>query len=276
MEILTYSIDGYTRGTAGLAVGTSLAFEELALKEKETESIRTSITQFRVNIHTLVRNISEALEDELRTVNAVTDYFFEELELLEELVKEYFPNAEIVYYVTELDYYRRVIPRTKFRSSKSKRIRTINEIEHSSVGNIYDMLEQTDLKTERISTKKGHITKTAMVLTHLPADLLCFQYYSDMFLIESHTGRIRRRNEFTHRILPRHRREHAQFIPFNHLSFQVYGDGGKMLEQAPGAITTRYTELARAMKWNYGTSKDKIISDINKSKDDKLIEWFAR
>lgn len=276
MEDTTRKIDGYTMGGLGLNVGTSLIFEEWADNPKKVKTYKDKVSQFRVNVHTLMRNISEALEDEVRSVESVVKYATLELDLFENMVREFFPNVEIVYYVTEFNYYSSLIPRSEMRVSKSPRIRKLLELELSATGDFYDWLQDSGRNVERIKRKQGHIAKAALVLTHLPADLLCFRYYSDMFLVESHTGNIRERKTFPVKILPRHRRDDAHLIPFNHMSFQVYGDGGKMLNQASGAVTTAYTELARERKWNFTTSPDKIVNDINRSGNKKLIDWFAR
>ena len=277
MEDNTTTVDGYTMGGLGMAVGTSLIFESWRESPEKIKKYIDTVDQFRVNLHTLVRNISEALEDEVRSVDSIVSYFTIELPLFETAVMEFFPNATIVYYVTDMKYYKRVIPRTTLRVSKSDRIRKLSHIEHTATGDCYELLELAESSViERVTAKQGHIANTAMVLTHLPADLLCHMYYKDMFLVESHTGTVREKDTFTHKILPRHRRDDAHVIPFNHLSFYVYGDGGKMLQQASGAITTRYTNLAKASKWHRGTSTDKVVSDINKARDEKLIDWFAR
>lgn len=276
MDNNTTVVDGYTLGALGLNVATSLIFEEWADKPALVKPYLGKISQFRINLHTLVRNVSEALEDEVRTVEAIVDYVIGEIPTLLDAISEYFPKIEYVFYVTELKYYSRVIPRSEIRVSRSERIRKIAKLEATAVGDLADQLEENGIKIERISEKQGHIAKTAMVLTHLPSDLLCYRYYSDLYLVESHTGNIRKRTTFSNKILPSHRRPDAHLIPFNHMSFQVYGDGGKMLHQASGAITTAYTELAREKKWNYMTSAEKIVTDINRSGNKKLIDWFAR
>lgn len=270
------TVDGYVMGSLGFDVATSGIFENWLENPKTVEPYKSKVSQFRINIHTLVRNVAGAIEEEVRSKDFVMEKTMDSLELIEDAIRDVFPSVEIVYYITELAYYRRLIPRSEIRVSRSEKIRNLTQMEHEITGDVYKALEELGRTVDRVDNKKGNIAKTVMMLTHLPADLLCYRYYSDLYLVESHTGNIRERTTFSSKILPSHRRHNAHFIPFNHMSFQVYGDGGKMLHQASGAVTTAYTNLAQEMKWNYMTSADKIVSDVNRTRNEKLIDWFSR
>ncbi len=98
----------------------------------------------------------------------------------------------------------------------------------------------------------------AFILSHLPIDLLYAKGFSNVLLLESHTGKVKSENEWYTKFSA----EARERIPFNKATLTFFGDSGGMFKPQHHKARKALTAVADKYKWTYQTTKEKILLNL--------------
>lgn len=253
-----------TLGTSvPVSIGTALILEH------EDANLKLWSPHLYVNMRTLLRNIVQAVPSrEYLTVTKEAFVFvlLEEMEALKEFVSQYTGNKTTVfYYYPTYKGISRQLPKANWSPARGGQISEIFTIEE----NVKKLLEEVhdvhkkETKEELFSICDVDLPrgdKPSMVLTHYTVDLLSARLFPTLFLLESHTGRIKKRPDWNTKLtLPTDDRAR---IPFCRFTLQVFGDGKAILANSH-QVKKVVRELAVKNKWTNITTQDRIRQNIN-------------
>lgn len=116
--------------------------------------------------------------------------------------------------------------------------------------------------------------KNTVMITHYPIDLLSQYNFKELTLLESHSGSIKERLEWSSKLgFPS---DIGPKMPFNILTMQVFGDKSKLFKSIKEQSQKKaLLTLATDKKWKPFTTKSKIANDL-KSLDKNIADRFVR
>lgn len=214
-----------------------------------------------LNISTLFRNYWTAFE---KDTPAVTHYNLNEFESELKLIQMYSLNAGItpIFYLPRYDMFTSRLDRaTIYRNENNANWVNFNTAE----AKMRMFIErESSLRVfqdgYRLPTVQNQSGASAYVLTSYPSDLLMTDGYRKVELLESHSAKIKSRETWITKLT---KNEKYARIPFNKLSYQVFGDR-ILVESQPNSIRKALVTIAEAGRWTQITTMDKIRHDIGK------------
>lgn len=262
-----------------LSVATSLAIESACgiHPEIKVSSAPAKAHQFiLINLRTLVRNIHGAVPTEIKKILTPESVFMaltEELTIIESAIQEASNGfCKVKYYACS---YKKEVP-SKFPYASLKAL-------NSPLQEHYTALEDNVLKlifANQNNTMSNHdITgyglnisidtrsAKALILTHLPIDLLNDRNFYALRLLESHTGAIKNKAQWNTKLTDG---RHLPRIPFNRVTLQIFGDNRAMFMPMDSGVRNTIKELADAKQWTSVTTMEKIVYDARDHKDPTL------
>lgn len=257
----------YEVGEYGLAVGTSIAFEELTAPENKKKV--SKFNSLWVNIDTIIRNVHGALRPELRNAETIADYTMQDLEALPSAVDEALPKSDVVIYRSSAKLVVALVPKATVKIPKTDKQLEYIKLVNKVVGILQDKGIVINVLERKQFVGYGH--QSVVLLSHYPIDLLLKYNFTELTLLESHTGKVRKSGEWVNKIVTSATKEYASYLPFNAISLAILGDGGKQLQPCPLPVRRAYLELAKTKRWKVTTTRDKIMHDV-KSIDDKQMQ----
>lgn len=269
-----------------ISIGTSLSLESLfdaRLDPYDPERQipqRINIAHYQetwFNISTMFRNLIGALpNDAILTVTpeALAIDILEEIEVIQSLFKNEGNNLCVPYFY--FCTYDKLIQKysTKkisFRESKTDK-QYIYDAKYKET--IRFILKQTDIvqQLNSVIRPKQSINK-ALILTHMPYDLISYTNFKQLDLLESHTGKLKSHFEFSSKYYPIGN-EKLDFMPFLEKLLLIFGD--KVLIQ-PFDIRVRrlLVEIAKNREWTPYTTESKVNYCIDLDiKEPYLKQWL--
>lgn len=254
------------QGVYPLSIATSMAIETLV---DETKNPLEGFTSLLVNIRTLIRNIIGAVSAPMVTVDAVAETVLNELKIIETLISKASNGKCIV-----IPYYASLASVPKKFSHGLQKLPT-TKIQIEAVAFEQAVIKRfapyaKDVGLEEYDIDIDGSNETSYILTHYPIDLLSRYNFTKLILIESHTGRIKHPLMWYSKL---YKGAEIPNIPFNKMTLQVFGDN---VVFSPMAIKFRKSliTLAKTYLWSPMTTKDKILSDAKKLKDDPLLSKY--
>lgn len=245
----------------GISIPTAIPFEEAILTDK------LNVKHIWINLYTLVRNYHGAYDDgsavdRVKLIKA----FIEELYVIKNLASGL---AEIHYYLTDLMYLEKTFPLAKLKVP-----RTPSQLLYKSIEDllIRYALKEKDLNIIKVRTLLPEFNKKVWLITHHPVDLLSRYSFSDVTLLESHTGELKGPAQWNSKLTGIDKYPN---IPFNALTLQVLGDSATLFLSLKKSLKSPLLETARARKWTPATTRDKIINDLSTISDRALLRAYA-
>lgn len=255
-------------GQIPVSIGTSLAIESLIgiLPEHETNHpVIHKHEELWINVRTLLRNVigSISSEDIVKLdPDDLINVIKEEISIIAGVVeKASLGRMKLTTYLCTfksfLRIFKKCIPKYP-KTEKQKLLAGIHYkvIEHFEKEEQYFPFEKFDVE---INVKAGK----ALLLTHQPVDLLAKYKFKQLFLLESHTGKVKPPSEWTTKLTGG---KDLLRIPFNKLTLQLFGDG-EMFSSFPIKIKKELIRIAEQEKWTQNTTMDKMRYGINKTYD---------
>lgn len=130
----------------------------------------------------------------------------------------------------------------------------------------YDILV-TDTK---ISAK----VPNALILTHMPYDLLNYKAFKKLDLIESNTGKLKPRTQWNSKYYPLVN-EDMSHLPFHKLLLLLFGDK-TLIHPSPIVLRRLLMDVSKKGHWTVATTVDKIILDVEMHVKDHYIRNFIK
>lgn len=267
-----------------ISLPTSLALESIfepVLDRYDTERKipqRVDLEKYReiwINVFTLFRNLSGSF-DKIAFLETSEHVLATVLQQEIEVIDSLFLNEgrdickPIYYYMSYDDLY-------SLKISKKALLRTDNTAGQKAFKKKYIDTMQILLKNISYRRYNSNMTTThkvnALIMTHLPFDLLSYKNFSRLDLLESNTGKLKSKNEWNTKYYAVGDRD-LSFMPFNKKLLFIFGD---RVQLKPYDIRLRrlILDVATEKKWVPTTTMDKIMLDLSVSiKEPYVLEYI--
>lgn len=271
-------LDDREMGSIPISIATSLAIDGLYNRHPELKkSSKLPALKAKViyiNARTLFRNIVGAIGDREKSFQVSPRDYGEELlrefdEIKSCLAQEEHPLEAVLYLPTYHDL-------DKFYGKGNLRpvVTDIaihkNKLENNTLDYIYKQFKDVDIKPfiETNVTIKCSKHGPIFLLSHLPLDLLNIENASDVYLVESHTGKVKGRELW----YTKFNIDKVPTIPFNKGTLLFFGDSGGMFKPQPSKARKRFIEISNKRKWNAYTTKDRLFLGFELDKEPFILK----
>lgn len=258
-----------------LSIGTSIAFESLFAGRQTAYDPERPVThfdvsdygEFQININTLIRNIIGSLNDvgfkELDQTK-VFNTLVEEVEMIRSiLINEGSNHIKPVFYKP-----RYVLPSVFSNRYVNLRIpKTEKQLKEESVRLYCAQTFLKEHKEDDVVTYNAHPhplgkeirEKNAIILTHVPYDLLGEKHFKELVLLESHTGAIKKKELWYTKY---YKGKEMRPMPFTRKLLAIFGDM-VMFSPMLSAYRDIILDAAEKGRWTVFTTEDKIRQDLD-------------
>lgn len=260
MDISTKRLLG---GKYFISMGTAMIFESSEF------DIRKWPNLMYLNLRTLYRNYVASIPTDYQKHVKVKDMledFFKEVSTVETIIKEVSQNrVKILFYYPRYEHLDKVLPE-------------VTVLDYNP--GIFDQLELDIWAFAKRNQMlipffyqevKGELppaNEPVLLLSSFITDLLSASRFPALYLIESFTGKIKKRQEWHTKLKIGNVKNIDQIgIPFNKFTIQVFGDKSGAYKGQDRVIRKVVREMAINDHWSPITTRDKIRTSINKLKD---------
>lgn len=261
-----------TRTISGfpVSIGTSLSFESIftprlpvydPAREIPSRVNITDYNYFYLSVSTLFRNLMGSLKKEDNRRVQPKELFHaltEEMEFISDLVNTESNNrTNVIFYVNNYSDLQSSDFINHLRADKTENQKIKKHLHDSTIELLIKNHEEIAIFKSRI---KPVSRAKALILTHVPYDLICYSDFNKLDLIESHTGKLKHYTDFNTKYYDG---KLVSMFPFNELLLKIMGDH-EMIIPFNKKIRKEIIELATECKWTPVTSENKVKSDLTK------------
>lgn len=250
-------------GELSVSIGTSLGIEGYFGTHPNQTPIPPSAKQLNnvwINVRTLVRNYFAAFtSDNLKkiTLDQAISELIQEMETLGSwFAGQRNGRDQVTFYHAPLDDIKWMFPGAKHRRPKTEKQHFIHHLESKTVE---ALMEHTTGVLTIIRRPPPTSIKVA-VMTHHPHELLWRPLFDLMYLLESHTGKLKGFGEWYTKLNTVRREDN---IPFNSTMLQIFGDG-TLFDGQPKKMRDEVKQIALTRKWSAITTNEKLNDDIRR------------
>jgi hypothetical protein len=268
-----------------LSIGTALAFESLfdgsqpPYDPERTVPERISInnyTQVWINVATLYRNILGAVDSSMASDLVIDDILavlMEEIDTITDLVKTAtYDKVPVLFYRSKYEGLKSAHPHANLRVDNTPKQVDYSTMQSLVLNHLY-RVHAGDLglhEYKRKLTPSGF--PKALMITHVPYDLLSYKEFGELDLLESHTGVLKKRVAWHTKL---QNGKDLTRIPFNACMMQVFGDL-QTFHPMPIAARRLIMDLSNQYEWHalstldrlrfsFDSLKDRLLADLLKS-----------
>jgi hypothetical protein len=262
-----------------VSIGTSMALEKFGKGSGDyydpnhqiKEADLGHYQEFWVNLLTIFRNVVSSIKTEhvgSLTASAIADTMADELNIIDAMVSQLSPKTTICYYSSQYSGMERAFPYALYRSDTTEQQRHYTKLAQDSLTVFYSKY-RTLRRHQHFSLMMNPQNRTkALILTHMPIDLLCWKQFASLELLESHTGVIKPRSLWYTKYLDG--KDKCQRIPWDRRMLQIFGD---RMSFKPMDIKVRkeILDAADANKWTQATTEDRLSLGLRLIKDPYVV-----
>lgn len=250
-----------------VSIGTGLALESLFDpiidrydKTKEINKVKLDDYKYHIiNVYTLIRNILGAVEnikkkDTLLYSTKLAETVVNELELIKNLYNG--SKTEPIFIMP--DY---LIPLRNLNFKKEVQswyvyLELIDRLSKRTILNNKLVNIVTDYKLPRLSER-------CLITSHIQLDYLNIKNIPNLDILQSHTGELIQAKDINSKYHPIGQKT-MEIFPFMEELYFLLGDNTLI---KPQALSVRYQLhiLALENKWNFRTTRDKVLNDLKKN-----------
>ena len=273
-------------GQFPLSIATSIAFESMYNMDPApdaSEFVRrprggvAPIKRFKelwINLRTLLRNIDGAIDPEVNNDAAPIDYYkalVSEIQTIHHLIGEMADDERPM-----LNFYTKTYKSlsTKWPHALFRDVTAPKMIIYAKIENLTMEYLTRDIGDGILNSGVVHIADcnlnlkgTAALLSHFPVDLLMTRGGHFKWLVESHTGAIKEREEWNTKL--RDGKKYPR-VPFDRAMIQIFGDNTNTLAPQTLQIRRKLGELSEKYKWSPLTTKDRILFCVKQENEPVL------
>lgn len=254
-----------------ISISTALAFESLfdprlpVYDPDRKIPQRVDLTQYSeiwISLSTLFRNLVNSMTKEMfmhTNETEISDALLTEMEVINSLFANEGNNlCKPIYFYNKYDSVLAKNKRhVKFREDKTDGQKFYT---YKHVKSIERILKMSDEIFEFDGEIKPTHKSNAMMLSHIPYDLVSFKNFHRLDLLESNTGKLKPRNQWNSKYYPVGDAD-MSILPFMRKFLFVFGD--RVLIQPMDLKLRRLVlDIAEKRRWTSMTTKDKIILDL--------------
>lgn len=252
-------------GQYPLSIATSLAIESANGIHPEIVVETAPILEYPqlwVNVRTLFRNFHGALDNQDAnsiSPQAAAATLQQEMEQIESVVKDVSATTKVVFYMSNYTDMDKKHPHAVLRPDNTDKQKDYTRLQNATLKILVEAEGGKDGRLKGFDYKiKVENHPKAMIMTHYAFDLTAAKQFSELVLLESHTGKIKPRAQWYTKYL--NGKDLAQ-IPFNEGFLQVFGDSETF---RPMDIRFRRAilEIAEKYKWSATTTHEKLFYGI--------------
>lgn len=267
-----------------LSIGTSLALEGLYALERTVEPSGSSFvdsqrqrmvannqrflkstTQYAavwVNLETIVRNVIEAYsKDEFKSqhLNDLVNDVFEDIEAIQTLIAEHDENnRELVVFIEDATERKWLFPHAQWKTPTTKAQIDKAYFHNNITRMVVDALLK-DKQPLRVIKRHPPVSNDRIIMiSHFPHQLFWGRYFTNILLLESHTGMLKERRQWNSKLKGISQKDP---MPFNPFTLQVLGDG-QLFAGESRVVQKELKALSVNATWTQVTSREKMLSDI--------------
>lgn len=263
----------HERSTSGfpVSISTGLALESIfkprqAVYDPERKPpVQVDISQYQefwVNISTLFRNMVSASSREVvlnHSLEEVVSVIEQEIEVINSLFSHEGNNlCKPIYYIVD---YNTVLKGLHH----SIKLRADGTDAQRAISSLLTRVENTLLRrTDEIITCKPDIKPVkpmnALILTHMSYDLLSYKNFHKLDLLESNTGKLKKKHEWNSKYYPVGKADMSH-LPFIKTLLMIFGDRHLI---HPSIFKLRDLIVQTSLKrgWTPFTTRDKVMLDL--------------
>lgn len=274
------ALDERELGTLPISIGTALAIDGLYNRHPEMKSNgklpATNAKVIYINVRTLLRNVHGAVGDRAKADNIPPKEYAEailkEIDELNSSLSNETPALTIVPYLASYKSIAKYMGNGELRELNTDKQKRYNALENATLQVLFDRYknaETTPFKDVDMEIKVESY-QPIFILTHLPVDLLNIENASDVFLVESHTGKVKTKDLWYTKFYS----EKSPRIPFNKATLLFFGDSGGLFKPQHIKSRKRVLEVADQKKWNAYTSISRIFTGLETSHEPMILKTF--
>jgi hypothetical protein len=223
-----------------------------------------------LNIRTLIRNFIGSQPSDLRQQLNYRDVVYgvvSDIKIMTEVLTKYTNGLRVIPYVClyknlNLNYPIGVIKHPNTTIQRLSTLMVDNTI-HSLISNPLDIelrVFNNDFDNP-VSFINQPLQTEALILTHLPLDLLGNRFFRSLTLLESHTGKLKTSVEWNTKL--KNFKPEFKRIPFNKLTVQLFGETGDVFQPI---LTPKLKQdlsiISEEFKWDTTTSIERMVNCI--------------
>lgn len=256
-------IENRAKGQFPLSISTSLALEgALGILEEKPNPAKPPIQDFDeifFNLRTLFRNINGCYKKDEENRLSPGDYahmLIEEMTIIQSVLDQHTGGrVRAFFYACTYNNLTGL-----FKSARFKEARTPAQLHYANQENKTLELISKALREEgrdflHFDTIINGNKKKTLMVTHYPIDLLANQFFSEIGLLESHTGVVKPRSLWYTKLL---NGKDLTRIPFDIMTIQFFGDSGHLFSPYPIKYREALLEVANKYQWTPVTTKERI------------------
>lgn len=268
-----------------ISIGTAIALESIFSPRIDPYDPERKIpnnidinnyTTMYFNMLTLFRNLQGSLDKEVFLMakdNELTEALIQEMDVIKSLFSvEGNGVCTPIFFIPTYDYYYKnsKFKMVYFRKDKTEFQKLYTGKQGKVLHNLLQKkeIEKIDYQLPVFSTKK------ALLLSHIPLDLLNYKYLNTLDLVESHTGKLKSRNTWNSKYYPIPDTD-MNIFPFNRKLLMVFGDK-TIIHPADIRLRKQIADIAKARHWTTMTTLDKINLDISLTIREPLVLDFLK
>ena len=235
-------------GALGMSAGTSLAFEG------EYQSEIVSVDALLFNLRTLIRNAHGAFTAATPTTKDILEAVKDDIVKIGKWVEERRgtrPISMTIYFPSYKSLKREYGKADLWEPTKDNQLayaKVVEEVGKSLCDEYKGLIKQTDCDFPNFSGN-------GIVMTHHVVDLTFTSAVTRLHLLESHTGKLKPYTEWYSKLTGGNE---LFYIPFNHLTIQIFGDKSTNFKSSKLALKNLVKQMAQASRWTSATSYERV------------------
>lgn len=258
-------LDDREMGSIPISIATSLALDGLYNRHPELKPSgklpAEKANVIYINARTMVRNIQGAVGDNDKAMSvSAKDYaeaLLKEIDEIRSHLRQEIHPLDVVLYLPSYHSIDKEVGNGNLRPLNTDNQKKKNQLENDTLQVIHNLYKDKEEKPFidvdcEIPVK---VFQNIFILTHLPVDLLFVKGAAEIFLVESHTGRVKPRELWYTKFCT----DKNPKIPFNKGTLLFFGDSGNLFKPQPIQSRKRFLEVANKRKWNAHTTKDRLF-----------------
>jgi hypothetical protein len=255
-----------------LSIGTSMAFESVFTgrlpsydpnRTIPNQVILSNYNTCFINISTLYRNILGAVSKDVKLEANENDFaavIEQEMDIIESLFKiEGGGTTTPIFYTMSYD---RAVSKASSKIVDLRQDRTdLQKHEKAILVKTVDKLKNMPNIEKYKDYIKAPASTRALIVTHVPYDLLSHEKFGRLDLLESHTGKLKPRYEWSSKYYPLGERDMSH-LPFLEKLLLIFGDK-VLIQPALTKIRQQVYEVSIKRGWTSMTTKAKVTMDLS-------------
>lgn len=264
-------------GQHPISIGTSFALEGFTGTHPNQPKYppgHKDITEVWINLRTMVRNFYASMTTEQARkapMDMSVHLILEELNYLWQLPSQS-GFKPIVIYFNDLEQLRWDFRNATFKTPKTERQIYYNNLEALMLTQVLEYVQENRLGIMRISKPPAPRVKSVALLTHHVHELFWRFQFEQLYLLESHTGRLKSHSQWYTKLTGI---GDTNRIPFNRITLQLFGDG-TLFEGNARRLKDEMKRIAEDRKWTAVTTTDRLRDDVRNHGGKELQELVRK